>query len=235
MMTRRMSTVRSNRLAAAPRSLLAASVLLLGAYAAPAQEEANSAAEPQPIGITDEGLLQLHVRDLELSTVIRMLSVHGRRNIITAPGITGTVNAELHGVTFEEALHAILRSQGLKAITDQNFVFIITQDEYDKMIAADRGLHARLFKLSYLSSTEAYQLITPLLSEDGKAGLVVGVTDDLKERISAVDLVRLGAEALGGKGGGGRPDMAQAGGPDGTKAEAALAAITGALGETVGA
>ena len=60
---------------------------------------------------------------------------------------------------------------------------------------------------------------------DGRASLVVGVTDDLKERISAVDLVRLGAETLGGKGGGGRPDMAQAGGPDGTKAAAALAAI----------
>src|SRR6185437_2334153 len=49
---------------------------------------------------------------------------------------------------------------------------------------------------------------------DGKASLVVGVTADLTGRISAVDLVRLGAEALGGKGGGGRPDMAQAGGPD---------------------
>ena len=66
---------------------------------------------------------------------------------------------------------------------------------------------------------------------DGKASLVVGVTDDLKDRISAVDLVRLGAEALGGKGGGGRPDMAQAGGPDGTKAGAALAAIEKRLGE----
>ena len=60
---------------------------------------------------------------------------------------------------------------------------------------------------------------------DGKASLVVGVTDDLTARISAVDLVRLGAEALGGKGGGGRPDMAQAGGPDAGKAQAALAAI----------
>jgi alanyl-tRNA synthetase len=66
---------------------------------------------------------------------------------------------------------------------------------------------------------------------DGKASLVVGVTDDLKERISAVDLVRLGAEALGGKGGGGRPDMAQAGGPDGTKAKDALSAIEKRLSE----
>ena len=51
------------------------------------------------------------------------------------------------------------------------------------------------------------------------------MTDDLKDRISAVDLVRVGAEALGGKGGGGRPDLAQAGGPDGSKAADALKAI----------
>ena len=60
---------------------------------------------------------------------------------------------------------------------------------------------------------------------DGKASLVVGVTEDLISRVNAVDLVRAGAEALGGKGGGGRPDMAQAGGPDGARAKDALAAI----------
>jgi len=68
------------------------------------------------------------------------------------------------------------------------------------------------------------------ISGDGKAGIVVGVTDDLVKRFNAVDLVRKGAEVLGGKGGGGRPDMAQAGGPDASKAEAALAAIEAALG-----
>ncbi|MBV9570856.1 MAG: alanine--tRNA ligase [Alphaproteobacteria bacterium] len=60
---------------------------------------------------------------------------------------------------------------------------------------------------------------------DEKASLVVGVTDDLTGRISAVDLVRLGADAVGGKGGGGRPDMAQAGGPDASRASEALARI----------
>jgi len=67
------------------------------------------------------------------------------------------------------------------------------------------------------------------VTEDGKAGLAVGVTEDLTKSVSAVDLVRVGAEALGGKGGGGRPDMAQAGGPDGAKAEAALKAIEAKL------
>src|SRR5205807_10418890 len=65
---------------------------------------------------------------------------------------------------------------------------------------------------------------------EGKAGVVVGVTQDLTGRFSAVDLVKKGAAAPGGKGGGGRPDMAQAGGPDGSKADAALAAIASALG-----
>jgi alanyl-tRNA synthetase len=64
---------------------------------------------------------------------------------------------------------------------------------------------------------------------DGKAGVVVGVTSDLTSRYNAVDLVRVASEALGGKGGGGRPDMAQAGGPDGAKADAALSAIEKAI------
>ena len=66
------------------------------------------------------------------------------------------------------------------------------------------------------------------VTEDGKAALAVGVTDDLTKRINAVDLAKVGAEALGGKGGG-RPDLAQAGGPDGSKADAALKAIEARL------
>ena len=64
---------------------------------------------------------------------------------------------------------------------------------------------------------------------DGRATIAVGVTDDLTVRFSAVDLVRAGVEALGGKGGGGRPDMAQGGGPDGAKAEDAIAAVKAIL------
>ncbi|MBB4360541.1 alanyl-tRNA synthetase [Bradyrhizobium sp. CIR18] len=67
------------------------------------------------------------------------------------------------------------------------------------------------------------------VTEDGKAGIVVGVTADLTARFNAVNLVRVASEALGGKGGGGRPDMAQAGGPDGAKATEALAAIEKAM------
>ncbi|MBY5665795.1 alanine--tRNA ligase [Rhizobium leguminosarum] len=67
------------------------------------------------------------------------------------------------------------------------------------------------------------------VSDDGKASAVVAVTPDLVQRYSAVDLVRIASAALGGKGGGGRPDMAQAGGPDGSKADEAIEAVAVAL------
>ncbi len=64
---------------------------------------------------------------------------------------------------------------------------------------------------------------------DGRASVAVGVTDDLKDSRSAVDFVRIASAALGGQGGGGRPDFAQAGGPDGTKAAEAIAAVKASL------
>ena len=67
--------------------------------------------------------------------------------------------------------------------------------------------------------------------DDGKASLVVGVTKDLLDRFDAVEFVREGAAVLGGKGGGGRADMAQAGGPDGSAAKVALERIEQLLAE----
>ncbi len=72
-------------------------------------------------------------------------------------------------------------------------------------------------------------VVVLIAGNEGKASIVIGVTDDLTGGLSAVDLVRVAAEALGGKGGGGRPDMAQAGGPDVALAPAAIAAIEQAI------
>ncbi|MCE9521673.1 MAG: alanine--tRNA ligase [Alphaproteobacteria bacterium] len=66
-------------------------------------------------------------------------------------------------------------------------------------------------------------------TSEGKAAMAVGVSEDLLKRFNAVELLRKGVEAVGGKGGGGRPDMAQGGGPDGGKLQAALDAITAAI------
>ena len=72
-------------------------------------------------------------------------------------------------------------------------------------------------------------VIALVATNDGKASIVVAVTEDLTAKINAVDLVKLGAEKLGGKGGGGRPDMAQAGGPDASAANDAVTGIEKAM------
>ena len=72
-------------------------------------------------------------------------------------------------------------------------------------------------------------VVAVLSVNQGKASLVVGVTDDLTDRFSAVDLVRAGSEVLGGGGGGGRPNLAQAGGPEAAKGRDALAAVEAAI------
>ena len=64
-----------------------------------------------------------------------------------------------------------------------------------------------------------------IATNDGRASVAVGVTSDLVGSVSAVDLVKAAVATLGGQGGGGRPDMAQGGGPDGAKASEALAAV----------
>jgi alanyl-tRNA synthetase len=69
-----------------------------------------------------------------------------------------------------------------------------------------------------------------IAEEGGKAAVAAGVTADLTARVSAVDLVKAAVEALGGKGGGGRPDMAQGGAKDAANAKAAVAAAVRVLG-----
>jgi alanyl-tRNA synthetase len=77
-------------------------------------------------------------------------------------------------------------------------------------------------------------VVVLISATDGKASLVVAVSKNITDQINAVDLVRIGAEQMGGKGGGGRPDMAQAGGPDANKAEAAINAILEATKQKLG-
>ncbi|MEX2451392.1 MAG: alanine--tRNA ligase [Rhodospirillales bacterium] len=125
-----------------------------------------------------------------------------RRRIATGGGDAGTaetVAREVAGIKFSPRLLQDMPAKDLKGLAD----------DLKKQIGSG---------------------VVALISvADGKASVVVGVTDDLMGRISAVDLVRAGSMALGGKGGGGRPDMAQAGGPDGARADEALKAIEDAL------
>jgi len=124
--------------------------------------------------------------------------------------------------------------QGEKGDSSQPQQNIETINDVSFMARLVRGINPR--DLKPLTDAAKNQIGSGIVSfinldEENKASIVIGVTDDLTAKISAVDLVRLAATTLGGKGGGGRADLAQAGGPDGGKAEQALAAIRQALQE----
>jgi len=116
-----------------------------------------------------------------------------------APGAAATVDEQVAGVTFSGQVLDGLDPKELRPLLD----------------AAKQRMGSGVAVL--------------IAVNEGKASIAAAVTDDLTARFSAVDLVRAGVEALGGKGGGGRPDMAQGGGPDGSKAAEALAAVKAAL------
>jgi alanyl-tRNA synthetase len=125
-----------------------------------------------------------------------------RRKLATGGAAAGPASTTVHGIAFSGRVLDGVPAKDLKGMAD----------EIKKQLGSG--------------------VVALVAVNDGKASLVVGVTDDLTARISAVDLVRAGSEAVGGKGGGGRPDMAQAGGPDGSRADAGLKAIEAALDDT---
>ena len=113
---------------------------------------------------------------------------------------------------------------------DDNAIVDVGGVKYFRLAVSDVGMNdlKALADEGKAKVTSGVVAIANTTSE-GKGSIVVGVTKDLTDRFNAIDLVRKGAEALGGKGGGGRPDMAQAGGPNGAEADKALAAIEAAI------
>ncbi len=141
----------------------------------------------------------------------------------TAPSAIPADSAELEKENrkLEKDIGDLRRKQATDQKTD--FKIIAGVKFAGKVLA---GFPARDLKpmVDELKAQIGSGVVVLVATDEGKASIVVGVTSDLTGKISAVDLVKIGAEALGGKGGGGRPDMAQAGGPD---ADAANDAVTG--------
>lgn len=117
-------------------------------------------------------------------------------------------------------------SEGMKSIQGVNFASRILEDVPAKELKS---------LVDELKSSMKSGVAAVLSIEEGKASLVVGVTDDLMDRFNAVDLVKAGAIVIGGVGGGGRPQMAQAGGPNGSEAAKAIATIETKIAELAAA
>ena len=128
---------------------------------------ATRAASKDEVKRTVEGAFDMHARDADVRSILRQLSAQGQKNIITAKDVTGTVTADLYGVTFDEALEAILRAAGMAYRQDGGFIYVYTDEELAKLKKASQKMDVRVFRLAYLTSADAKQLVQGAVSPDG--------------------------------------------------------------------
>ncbi|MEO1008487.1 MAG: hypothetical protein AAFX79_07965 [Planctomycetota bacterium] len=138
----------------------------VGTEATPSDE----AALPNNGEITvDEHLIvDLHVVDEDLADVLQLLSIQSQRNIVASNSVSATVTATLYGVTFYEALDAILHVNGFGYIEEGNFIYVYTAEEIQRIIDTSRKRSSAVIPLDYLNPTDAAEFAQALLSESGQ-------------------------------------------------------------------
>ncbi len=147
--------------------------------AAPAKTD-----DSKDVKVSEYGTVDISVQETDLATVLQMLSIESKKNIITGKGVQATVTANLYGVTFYEALKGILDVNGYTYYEEGNFIYVITKEESDAMAKARRKTESRIFPLNYLSALDANEFIQPLLSAEGKAAARGTVTAGMKPEVS---------------------------------------------------
>ncbi|MEM8737215.1 MAG: secretin N-terminal domain-containing protein [Planctomycetota bacterium] len=143
---------------------------------------AQAADGDQPIGLFDEnadnlegqdvavdslGQIDITVKDLEIAKVLQLLSIQSQRNIVASRNVSGKVSADLYGVSFNEALEAILTPNGYGYEENGNFIYVYTAQELAERRDALRKTVNKTVRLNYISATDAAEFLTPLLSGNG--------------------------------------------------------------------
>ncbi len=126
---------------------------------------------PGPVKMTRPGTFEIHVQGADLRGVLQMLSTQGRKNIIATKEVTGEVTADLYGVTFTEALEAVLKSTGFVYVQKDNFIYVYTPEQLAEIHKAQRKVSMEVFHLSYITAKDAKVLIQPVLSDQGAVAL----------------------------------------------------------------
>ena len=138
----------------------------------PSEAREAREASPPSVSVGPGSKVTLHLVDVPLPDALRMLSEPTKRNIVLAAGAGGRVSCSLYNVSFEQALDAMLVSNGLGYRSEGDFIYVHPAEELQKIAKSRRVLTARIFRLTYLSALTAKDLITPLLSPDvGKVSL----------------------------------------------------------------
>jgi len=116
---------------------------------------------------TQQDKYRLTIQEADIKQVLEMFAELSGRNIVVGRSVAGTVSASLNGVNIEEALAAILRSQGLVYEQDEKFIFVATPEDAEKTRQLDHKITTRIYRPKYISATDLQILLTPLLSTNG--------------------------------------------------------------------
>lgn len=145
--------------------------------AAPSSEKSDGAADTgddqggtdkpkEGVKVSDYMTVDIFVQDEDLATVLQMLSMQSQRNIVASRDVVATVTANLYGVTFYEALDAILHVNGYGYIEKGNFIYVYPAEVIQQMQAEQRRVVSKVIQLNYLNANDAAEFVAPLLSPD---------------------------------------------------------------------
>lgn len=149
--------------------------------------EGDANNKDQKVELTETGEIDLHVKELEITKVLQLLSIQGQKNIIASRGVENAkVSADLYKVSFEEALKSILEPNGFGYVEEGNFIYVMTKDELQKRLDADRKLTTKILRLDYLRADEAAGFVTPMLSENGAITASGNVEDGIDPSLDDV-------------------------------------------------
>lgn len=150
----------------------------------------------KPVGSSDDipdgqtvkagafGEIDLHVKDLDVSTVLQLLSIQSKRNIIATKEVAGSVTADLYGVDFYDALDAILHANGFGYREKGKFIYVYTAKELAEIQKQEEKPVTRIIRLNYINSKDASTFVTPLLSGSGSIALSGAVPTGLAPTVS---------------------------------------------------
>lgn len=141
-------------------------------------------AAAQNVGMDATGKIDLHVKDLEVTKVLQLLSIQSSRNIVSTKNVVGNISADLYGVDFYEALDAVLHANGFGYREQGNMIHVYTQQELDEINAASKVQARAVIRLNYLSAADASAFVSPMLSGSGSITVSADAPQSLQTSVS---------------------------------------------------
>ena len=138
----------------------------------------------QSVEVGSFGHIDLHVKDLDLTKVLQLLSIQSQRNIVATRNVAGSISADLYGVDFYDALDAILEPNGFGYMEKGNFIYVYTADELEEQRKKELKPETKIVRLNYISGADVAAFVQPLLSSAGTISVSADVSQGFQPSIS---------------------------------------------------